>query len=86
METPFPDRSLDKTQREISVQGFEILTNVNSEVQEVSGVDNLGPQLIEPSQISKGHQALTENFEKKSNDRIMKKREELDNKSDAMRF
>ena len=51
------------------------LTNVNTDVQETLGGDNLRPQLIEPSQLGNETQAWTENFEQKNNDRIMKMRE-----------
>ena len=59
------------------------MTNVNSDVQEISGADISRRQLIEPIQISNEIQAWTENFEQKNNDRIMKMREKMENKLDA---
>ena len=44
-ETSSPDRSLDETPIETSNQGNDILTNGNSDVQEISGADNSRPQL-----------------------------------------
>ena len=55
LESPSLDRGLDGTQIETSYQ-----SHVN-----LRGADNIRPQLIEPSQISKEIQARTEHFEQK---------------------
>ena len=65
-------------------QGNETLTNINTIVQGSLGGDENRPQLLEPSQISNEMQAWTENFEQKDNDRLMKLREEMENKFDAI--
>ena len=66
------------------MQGNESLTNVSTVIQEPLGENENGSQLIEPSQISNEIQASTEDFEQKNNDRIMKMREEMENKFDAI--
>ena len=82
--TPSPERSLTEVQVETPTQGNDTLVNVDSNIQ--GNLDNFerGSQLIEPSQLSNEIQAWTENFEQKNNDRIMKMREEMENKLDAI--
>ena len=82
-ETPPPNKDLSEVQVETPIQGNETLTNVNTIVQGSLGGDKNRPQLIEPSQICNEIQAWTESFEQKNNDRIMKLREEMENKFDA---
>ena len=83
-ETPSPERQLSETQVETSMQGNETLTNVSTVIQEPLGENENRSSLIEPSQISNEIQVWTENFEQKNNDRIMKMREEMENKFDAI--
>ena len=66
------------------MQGNETLTNVSTVIQEPLGENEDRSNLIEPSQISNEIQVWTENFEQKNNDRIMKMREEMENKFDAI--
>ena len=84
METPSPDRDLSEVQLETPNQGNETLTNVNTVVQESLGTDEPRPQLVKPSQISTEIQTWTENFEQKNNDRILKMREEMEIKFEAI--
>ena len=83
-ETPSPDRELIEAQVETPMQGNETLTNVSTVIQEPLGENENRSSLIEPSQISNEIQVWTENFEQKDNDRIMKMREEMENKFDAI--
>ena len=83
-ETPSPERELSETQVETPMQGNETLTNVSTVIQEPLGENENRSSLIEPSQISNEIQVWTENFEQKNNDRIMKMREEMENKFDAI--
>ena len=83
-ETPSPDRDLSEAQVETPMQGNETLTNVSTVIQEPLGENENRSSLIEPSQISNEIQVWTENFEQKNNDRIMKMREEMENKFDAI--
>ena len=83
-ETPSPDRQLSEAQVETPMQGNETLTNVSTVIQEPLGGNENRSSLIEPSQISNEIQVWTENFEQKNNDRIMKMREEMENKFDAI--
>ena len=82
--TPSPGRSLTEVQVVTPTQGNDTLVNVDSNIR--GNLDNfeLGSQLIEPSQLSNEIQAWTENFEQKNNDRIMKMREEMENKLDVI--
>ena len=82
-ETPSPDRELSKVQVETPMQCNETLTDVSTVIQEPLSENENRPNLIEPSQISNEVQVWTENFEQKNNDRIMKMREEMENKFDA---
>ena len=84
MRTLSPDGNLSETQLETSTQGNDTLTNIGSNTQGTSSNDEIRTQLIEPSQISNEIQAWTNNFEQKNNDRIMKMREEMENKLEAI--
>ena len=84
LETPSPDIDLSEAQVETPSQLNETLTNGNTVVQESLGGDETRPHLVESNQISNEIQAWTENFEQKNNDRIMKMREEMGNKFDAI--
>ena len=79
-ETPSPDRKLSEAQIETPMQGNETLTTVSTVIQEPLGENENRSSLIEPSQISNEIKVWTENFEQKNNDRIMKMREEMENK------
>ena len=83
-ETPSPDRELSEAQIETPMQGNETLTNVSTVIQEPLGENEKRSSLIDPSQISNDLPVWTENFEQKNNDRIMKMREEMENKFDAI--
>ena len=83
-ETPSPERELSETQVETPMQCNETLTNVSTVIQEPLGENENRSSLIEPSQISNEIQVWTKNFEQKNNDRIMKMREEMENKFDAI--
>ena len=75
---------MSEAQVETSMQGSETLTNVSTIIQEPLGEDESRSNLIEPSQISNEIQVWTENVEQRNNDRIMKMREEMENKFDAI--
>ena len=83
-ETPPPDRELSETQVETPMQGNETLTNISTVIQGPLGENENRPNLIEPTQISNEIQVWTESFEQKNNNRIMKMREEMENKFDAI--
>ena len=83
-ETPSLDREMSEAQVETPMQGNETLTNVSTVIQEPLGENENRSNLIEPRQISNEIQVWTENFEQKNNDRIMKMREEMENKFDAI--
>ena len=84
LETPSPERSVERTQVETPNTGNITLTNPDTVVQENLGENNIGEQLVEPSQISTEIQAWTQIFEQKNNDRIEKMREEMDNKLETI--
>ena len=84
LETPSPERSVERTQVETPNTGNITLTNPNTVVQENLGENNIEAQLIEPSQISTEIQAWTQILEQKNNDRIEKMREEMDNKLETI--
>ena len=84
LETPSPERSVERTQVETPNTGNITLTNPNTVVQENLGENNIEVQLIEPSQISTEIQAWTQILEQKNNDRIEKMREEMDNKLETI--
>ena len=60
------------------------MINFNTVVQEDLGENNSENQLTEPSQISNEIQVWTQIMEQKSDDKIEKKREEMDNKLEAI--
>ena len=68
LETPSPERSMERAQAETPNTGNITLTNNNVVVQENLGENRFGEQLVEPSQISNEIQAWTEIFEQKNND------------------
>ena len=84
LETPSPERTVERTQVETPNTDNTILTNHKPLVQESLGENNLGDQLVEPSQISTEIQAWTQIFEQKNNDRIEKKKEEMENKLETI--
>ena len=84
LETPSPERSIERTQVETPNTGNITLTNPDTVVQENLGENNIGEQLVEPNQISTEIQAWTQIFEQKNNDRIEKMREEMDNKLETI--
>ena len=75
---------MSDAQVETPMQGNETLTNVSTVIQEPLGENENRSSLIEPCQISNEIQVWTDNFEQKNNDRIMKMREEMENKFDAI--
>ena len=83
-ETPSPDRGLSETQGDTPNQGNETLTNIYTDIQGILSGDDLRLQLTEPSQVCNEIQAWTENFEQENNDRIMKMKEEMENKQDTI--
>ena len=52
LETPSPEREIERTQVETFITGNETLTNFNTVVQENLGENNSENQLTEPSQFS----------------------------------
>ena len=82
-DTSSPDRDLGEAQVETSMQDNETLTNVSTVIQEPLGENESRSNLIEPTQIRNEIQVWTGNFEQTNNDRIMKMREEMENKFDA---
>ena len=60
------------------------LTNNNTVIQSILGENNSENMLTEPSQVSNEIQVWTQIMEQKSNDRIEKMREEMDNKLEAI--
>ena len=84
LETPSPDSETSEIRVETPSQGNETLTNVNLQSQESLGGTDLGPRLVEPSQVSNEIQAWIEIFEQKDKDRTTKMREEKKNKLDAI--
>ena len=83
LETPSPERETSDTQIE-TFNSNATLTNSNVIVQEVLRDRNSQNQLTETSQISNGSQVETQIIEQKNNDRIVKMREEMDTKFEAI--
>ena len=52
LETPSPEREIERTQVETFITGNETLTNFNKVVQENLGENNSENQFTEPSQFS----------------------------------
>ena len=84
LETPSPEREVNNTQLETPNTGNETLTNLNENVQGNLGDNVPENQLAEPSQTSNEIQVWTQILEQKSNDRITKMREEMDNKLESI--
>ena len=84
METPSPERELEKTQVETSVTGKEISTKLNTFVQGNSSENISENQLTEPSQFCNEIQVWTQIMEQKNDEKIERMREELDNKLEAI--
>ena len=84
LETPSPERETERIQAETPISGNVTLTNNNTVIQSNSGENNSENILTEPSQISNEIQVWTQLMEQKSNDRIEKMREEMDNKLEAI--
>ena len=84
LETPSPEREVNNTQLETPNTGNETLTNLNENVQGNLGDNVSENQLAEPSQTSNEIQVWTQILEQKSNDRITKMREEMDNKLESI--
>ena len=84
LETPSPEREIERTQAETPISGNVTLTNNDTVIQSNLGENNPENNLVEPSQISNEIQVWTQIMEQKSNDRIEKMREEMDNKLEAI--
>ena len=84
LETPSPEREIDRIQTETPISGNVTLTNNNTVIQSNLGENNSENTLTEPSQVSNEIQVWTQIMEQKSNDRIEKMREEMDNKLEAI--
>ena len=84
LETPSSEREVNNTQLETPNTGNETLTNLNENVQGNLGDNASENQLAEPSQTSNEIQVWTQILEQKSNDRITKMREEMDNKLESI--
>ena len=84
LETPSPESEVNNTQLETPNTGIETLTNINENVQGNLGDNVSENQLAEPSQTSNEIQVWTQILEQKSNDRITKMREEMDNKLESI--
>ena len=83
LETPSPEK-VNHTQFETPNTGNETLTNLNENVQGYLGDNVSENQLAEPSQTSNEIQVWTQSLEQKSNDRITKMREEIDDKLESI--
>ena len=75
LETPSPEREVDRSQVRTPVTSNATLTNVDVESQEGLGDNNLENQLTEPSPISNEEQVSTQMFEQKSNDSNVRENE-----------
>ena len=84
LETPSPEREMERFQAETPISGNVTLTNNDTVIQSNLGENNPENNLVEPSQISNEIQVWTQIMEQKSNDRIEKMREEMDNKLEAI--
>ena len=84
LETPSPERGIERTQTETPISGNVTLTNNDAVIQSNLGENNSDYNLVEPSQISNEIQVWTQIMEQKSNDRIEKMREEMDNNLEAI--
>ena len=84
LETPSPEREINNTQVGTPNICYETLTNSNVNVQDDLGDTSLENQLTETSQTSNEIPICTQIFKQKHNDRIMKMREEMDNKLETI--
>ena len=84
LETPSSEKEGNNTQLETPNTGNETLTYLNGNVQGNLGDNNSKNQLADPSQISNEIQVWTQILEQKSNDRMTKMREEMDNKLESI--
>ena len=75
---------MERTQAETPISSNVTLTNNDTVIQSNLGENNPEYNLVEPSQISNEIQVWTQIMEQKSNDRIEKMREEMDNKLEAI--
>ena len=83
-ETPSPHREAEVTQPETLNSGNGTLINFDNVVQESLGANPSGSQLTEPSTSNNEIQAWSQIIEQKTNDRIEKMREEMENKLDTI--
>ena len=84
LEPPSPERETERIQAETPISGNVTLTNNNTVIQSNLGENNSEFILVEPRQISNETQVWTQIMEQKSNDRIEKMREKMDNKVEAI--
>ena len=84
LETPSPKTEIERNQTETPISGNVTLTNNNTVIQSNLGENNSENMLNEPSQVGNEIQVRTQIMEQKSNDRIEKMREEMDNKLEAI--
>ena len=84
LATPSLDREANETRVDSPETGIITLTNFNTYVQESLGELNLENQLKEPVQISDEIQVWTQIVERKNTERIVKMREEMDSKLEAI--
>ena len=72
LETPSPEREIERTQTETPISGNVTLTNNNTVIQNSFGENNSENILADPSQNSNEIQVWTQIMEQKSIDRIAK--------------
>ena len=84
LATPSPDRELNETQVETPNPGIETLTNPNVNVQEGLGENSSLNQLTETSLLNSEIQVWTQIMEQKNDRKIVKMREEMDSKLEAI--
>ena len=84
LETLSPEREESSIRDESSETGNITLINATLNVENNLGESGKRNRLVDPSQISNEIQAWTEIFEQRNNDRILKMREELENKLNAI--
>ena len=83
-ETPSPHREAEVTQPETLNSGNGTLIKFDNVVQESLGANPSGSQLTEPSTSNNEIQAWSQIIEQRTNDRIEKMREEMENKLDTI--
>ena len=84
LETLSPEREESSIRDESSETGNITLINATLNVENNLGESSKGNRLEDPSQISDEIQAWTEIFEQRNTDRILKMREEMENKLNAI--